>query len=123
MRKAQLHRQIKSAIEENDEKQLLLLQGFWVHRYGLKSLKSIGLIEGAALTNPSSLLNDLEESSFEHCEMTAAEDHGMNPIQASDSLNDLDLLKNSFISPPPKPSISHLRRWLPVLEDEIPEAS
>ena len=123
MRKAQLHRQIKSAIEENDEKQLLLLQGFWVHRYGLKSFKSIGLIEGTALTNPSSLLNDLEESSFEHCEMSAADVHGMNSVRANEPLNDLDLLKNSFISPPPKPSISHLRRWLPTVEDETPKAS
>ena len=150
-RQTDLYQKIVQAKSSNDVFLFDWLEAQWVHRYGLKTLP-ISVEEKQDLpashettlekVNTKNNYKDKKIISFsldnynqetETETETETENYSKENISINNTLNlnqgdDLPLIEDKeeklkTISPPPIPTLSHLRRWLPGNYDDIPKAS
>jgi len=146
-RQFDLKEQIDEATNLNQPELVAFLQSKWVHRYGLKTFEE--LLEPQKI-NESDFnyeiehdvknLNEDNLETEEYIYQEARKDIARydqiiedvseeNLCLTDSSLMSQDNLirkKDQYIAdvpPPPRPTLSHLRRWLPKFEEEFPEAS
>ena len=148
LRRAQLTSAMKEAIELKNDELFFALQAKCVHRYGLSFLNDFKDSGFSAYSKNNCQLNqsdklirgdlDLKNSDGEHSLDVEKEELLIGETSTDNSNNgvkiscETDLREDSgdsqskfpeVISPPPPPSISHLRKWLAVNEEEVPKAS
>ena len=140
-RKTDLQVQIEAAINLKDQTMLETLQAKWVHRYGFGTMplrveanplqeaiefKNDSAFKGEAIystdneLNPS-LINEVDNTKVLNQEGIAALDEvcGISSEEKQSSTSQNTLLA----SPPPPPTLNQLRRWLPVVDDELIKTS
>ncbi len=152
LRKTQLLKLISEAKEIGANDQILFLESQWVHRYGIETLQesqknnldSISSIPEEYIQIPPKLeeFSSIEQEnlftqnfpesliednlSFDSEEETTFEDEVMES-SASDSKEEEESSSCAFpvaiAPPPPTPSVKHLRRWLPSIDDSTRKAS
>tara|TARA_Y100001968_G_scaffold234199_1_gene217237 strand:+ start:377 stop:856 length:480 start_codon:yes stop_codon:yes gene_type:complete len=146
-RQSDLIRKISDASEQNQKETLSFLESLWVHRYGIeklpknKTLSKENKIDSGELHkenkmfddekgfNLVSSINDLDnEDETSSC---LENDSSLNTFanvptssstDATDKHNKKIESNPSTFSPPPKPSINKLRRWISSAQD-FPKAS
>ncbi len=152
-RQAELQRKIYEALELNETRKFSALKSQWVHRYGFLTLpkelsfdqtfQSDEFVREGSLDNQLDqrnvvveevfLENASEQISFE-LQQPLNDFEGVDSIaettnasEEDDSLSDDQIAHNlpigKFVSPPPSPHLSHFRRWLPGIDDEVLRAS
>ena len=178
-RQVELRRQMKLAKQQGDQRLITLLEGQWVHRYGVASLPlklnttaSISAKEirlETAVVPVQRAEEEVQSVAAEEIKLAAdpfAVEGRKEPEPVSEDLpaaenlvvptkpfgrvatffkgcldevsstltNDETLsidklgqgqacLEEGAVTPPPPPSIKHLRRWLPSAEDQLNKAS
>ena len=144
-RQTDLHQKIVQAKLSNDVSLFDWLESQWVHRYGIKTLpisikekEDLPYSDGANLEKDNtknnykdkkiisfSLDNQNQDKESEAC---STENISNTPPLDLNQGDKLPLIENKeerlkTISPPPIPTLSHLRRWLPGNYNDIPKAS
>ncbi len=157
-RQLELRRQILESIDEDDSRKLSLLQGLWVHRYGLEEVPASSGVKNHWKTNESFRSSEVKYKSIEDSSSTKKQvsqieekdllvsNHSPEIIETNPSANIPDLIEKEqkskknikgvdsslsqkrqsvdvFNASPPPPTISRLRRWLPLENNEYPKAS
>ncbi len=139
MLKSDLQEELQEAFELNDLERLSLLEAKWVHRFGLETFPKFilkGKISSKEDLSFESYCTNQDNNSYElvdelmHSENTAIKS-GENVLIHSEELEVNDCKSDDIvpptkprpinIAPPPRPALSHLRKWLPNKngEDDI----
>ena len=138
VRRDALARQIQSAAGSDDGQLLAVLQGQWVHRYGIASLPAASpplecSPEPAAdLPSDSAQPPVQDEESTVFGEVEAALQEDRTPVPLSMHLRQEILSEDptrpgdqsiKVVSAPPLNTPRSLRRWLPDVDESLPKAS
>lgn len=142
LRQSDLENQINDAKQHNKEALLSLLELKLVHRYGIAEIeksrnindeqgvgplnnkdhqKLIDFTEKNAMKLDSKSVNEVEEQKNNHHVKFVPENITSNTY--TDQLIKEDIIKNQSATPPPQPTLNHLRKWLTRVDDDFPKAS
>ena len=116
LRKDELRRQIFEAYQLNDLDKVYLLEFKWAHRYGLSTIPKNLQYQNSLEFEKTSSPQDFElEEEYQSLKLDSEENVARKECISS-SLS---------FEPPPRTSLSYLRRWLPIsdTEESTPKAS
>ena len=120
-RREALRQQLIDARARADQREIARVEQQWVHRYGVSSLPqpdSTGEQPSVAPAPPASVLGRFT-SALQGCL-----DEVASTVEQSVSATDLSLQAPLHeVPPPPSPKLQRLRRWLPTVVDDFPQAS
>lgn len=120
-RREALRQQLIDARARADQREIARVEQQWVHRYGVSSLPqpdSTGEQPSVAPAPPASVLGRFT-SALQGCL-----DEVASTVEPSLSASDLSLSAPlQEVPPPPSPKLQRLRRWLPTVVDDFPQAS
>ncbi len=140
-RQIDLHSKILEAKVLNDLSLISLLESQLVHRYGISALLELNEKNNELILeeHPSSSFNDsklLEETQKVSENLNSnSENNSISEIFKQEAYesesNSIDIIEKVYdyednkrvLTPPPSPILSHLRRWIPVNDDNLPKAS
>jgi len=144
-RQTDLHQKILQAKSINDFLLVDWLEAQWVHRYGIKTLPiSIKEKEDVPSSDGDNLEKENTKNNYKEKKIISFSLDNQNKEKETEAYSrenisnntPLDLNKGDelpliehkeerlkTISPPPIPTLSYLRRWLPGDSDDIPKAS
>lgn len=120
-RREALRQKLIDARAGADQREIARVEQQWVHRYGVSSLpQSETTVEkpSGEPVPPASVLNCFT-SALQGCL-----DEVASTVEPAVSASDLSLqARLQEVPPPPSPKLQRLRRWLPTVVDDFPQAS
>ena len=139
-RQKDLRQRILEAKSTNDSSLIDWLEAQWVHRYGVttlpNSLKVQKLIQSSSdghveneknldKTTIISLDNSIQNKNLGSSFEGKVDSDSIRDLNQGVKISPIESKEDKIrrISPPPTPTLSHLRRWLPRNSNDIPNAS
>ena len=120
-RREALRQQLIEARARADKHEIARVEQQWVHRYGVSSLpqSEITVEQPSVEPVPSPSVLGRFTSALQGCL-----DEVASTVEPSVSASDLSLQTPlQQVPPPPSPKLQRLRRWLPTVVDNFPQAS
>ena len=132
-RREALLQQLKDARARADQREIARVEQQWVHRYGVSSLPQFDTqpdtefdtkptpeldVPSVEAVAPASVL-DRFKSALQGC----LDEVGSTVEPAVSAIDRVPLPPSEDVPPPPSPKLHRLRRWLPTVVDDLPQAS
>ena len=132
-RREALLQQLKDARARADQREIARVEQQWVHRYGVSSLPQFDTqpdtefdtkpapeldVPSVEAVAPASVL-DRFKSALQGC----LDEVGSTVEPAVSAIDRAPLPPSEDVPPPPSPKLHRLRRWLPTVVDDLPQAS
>lgn len=128
-RREALLQQLKDARARADQREIARVEQQLVHRYGVSSLPQLDTqpdtkpapeldVPSVEAVAPASVL-DRFKSALQGC----LDEVGSTVEPAVSAIDRAPLPPSEDVPPPPSPKLHRLRRWLPTVVDDLPQAS
>lgn len=136
-RREALLQQLNDARARADQREIARVEQQWVHRYGVSSLPQFDTqsdtefdkefdtkpapeldVPSVEAVAPASVL-DRFKSALQGC----LDEVGSTVEPAVSAIDRAPLPPSEDVPPPPSPKLHRLRRWLPTVVDDLPQAS